>query len=135
MSVKYTEAHLQALVVKQLRAFGWTVHGDQNAAKRTMYQAMQAKRTGMQKGWPDICVLLPEGKTLWIELKLKGNYATPEQKALHEVMRSLGHLVFIVTAENPNHAVEQVFHLLKAKDQPSLASQKLASALPFDPIP
>jgi len=45
-------------------------------------QRMKAKRTGYVAGFPDLFIYEPKGKYngLAIELKVKGNYASPKQK-------------------------------------------------------
>lgn len=55
-----------------------------------------AKRQGAYKGFPDLLVMVPGGRTVFFEVKAPKGYATPEQRALHEKMRDLGHSVAIV---------------------------------------
>jgi len=45
-------------------------------------QRMKAKRTGYVAGFPDLFIYEPRGKYsgLALELKVKGNYASPKQK-------------------------------------------------------
>ena len=45
-------------------------------------QRMKAKRTGYVAGFPDLFIYEPKGKYngLALELKVKGNYASPKQK-------------------------------------------------------
>lgn len=40
-----------------------------NAAKRSQWAAMQAKREGMQAGFPDVQCIWPGGGICWIEFK------------------------------------------------------------------
>ena len=46
-------------------------------------------------GYPDRVVLLPGGKTLWIELKSKGEKPTPLQIIRHKMMGNIGHQVYV----------------------------------------
>jgi hypothetical protein len=40
-----------------------------NAAKRTQWAAMQAKREGLATGFPDVMALAPNGKAAFLEFK------------------------------------------------------------------
>ena len=53
-----------------------------NGVRMRIGQAMKAKRAGMKKGYPDIFLPVARGDYhgLFIELKVKGNYPTKEQK-------------------------------------------------------
>ncbi|MCR9254753.1 MAG: VRR-NUC domain-containing protein [Alphaproteobacteria bacterium] len=52
-----------------------------------------AKALGQLAGIPDLTILLPDGRSVWIEVKAPEKYATPHQRALHERMRAIGHKV------------------------------------------
>ena len=63
-----------------------------NGGKRTRWQAAQAKQEGMVAGAPDIAVILPDGLTLWIEMKRrKGGQISPAQKAFGQTLLDNGH--------------------------------------------
>ena len=47
-------------------------------------------------GYPDRVVLLPGGKTIWIELKSKGKKPTKLQKIRIASLKLLGHQVFVI---------------------------------------
>ncbi len=51
------------------------------------------------RGWPDRIVALPDGKTLWVELKRPGSKTTPLQDRLHKELRMRGHLVHIIDSK------------------------------------
>lgn len=54
-----------------------------NGGKRNFWEAMKLKRTGVQRGVPDICVPIPSGgyHSLYIELKRqKGGVVSSEQR-------------------------------------------------------
>ena len=63
-----------------------------NGGKRTRWQAAQAKAEGMVAGAPDLVVILPDGATLWIEMKRqKGGRVSPAQEAFGEMLQRNGH--------------------------------------------
>jgi hypothetical protein len=51
------------------------------------------------RGWPDRIVALPNGKTLWVELKRPGGKTTPLQDRLHKELCMRGHLVHIIDSK------------------------------------
>ncbi len=46
-------------------------------------------------GIPDLAVMLPEGKVLWIEVKSEKGKLSPNQTAFHERLRGLEHDVIV----------------------------------------
>ncbi|MGY0341830.1 PDDEXK family nuclease [Xylella fastidiosa] len=51
---------------------------------------------GGRHGAPDRIAMLPEGRTLWVELKAPGQPCTPHQVREHERMRGMGQRVVVV---------------------------------------
>ena len=51
------------------------------------------------KGWPDVMVLLPEGKVLFIEFKAPGAMAYPLQQYVHRELVALGHKVMVTWSD------------------------------------
>lgn len=53
-----------------------------NGGWRKPREAARLKREGVKPGVPDVCLPVPKGMYhgLWIEMKAKGNYPTPEQR-------------------------------------------------------
>ncbi|UIN27538.1 VRR-NUC domain-containing protein [Xylella fastidiosa] len=51
---------------------------------------------GGHHGAPDRIAMLPEGRTLWVELKAPGQQCTPHQIREHERMRGMGQRVVVV---------------------------------------
>lgn len=47
-------------------------------------------------GTPDLLVMLPAARTVWLELKSPKGTCTPAQLAWHERARKLGHTVYVV---------------------------------------
>lgn len=64
-----------------------------NGVRLSMRQAIKAKREGNLKGVSDIVLPYPSGPYygLYLELKIKGNYMTKEQKAWKENMARCGY--------------------------------------------
>lgn len=100
ISIEWKEWHLQAYVVMMARRDNYTVHGDQNGASKTPKGWSQASATGMLKGWPDLCFILPMGP-LWIELKVGKGRLSKEQIELHVIMEKAGCVVHTVNADCP----------------------------------
>lgn len=110
----WKEWQMQAYAVMKLRRMGYVVHGDQNGAAKSRSSAGMAQATGMQKGWPDICVLVPE-KPIWVELKRKGGRLSPEQRAIHAHMEACGYAPVIIEADCPAQALDAIVGLLRGK--------------------
>ena len=79
------EKELQAIVEQYLEAKGYP------------YLHIR-KAKGNRKGWPDLTVLCPDGKTLYVELKVKGGRLAKEQKKFIIDAERLGHEVKICTS-------------------------------------
>ena len=66
---------------------------------------------GAIPGIPDLQIVLPEGKVLWIELKrTKGGAVSAVQKKVHAKLESMGHRVKI--AKGAKEAVEWIKSIL-----------------------
>jgi hypothetical protein len=83
-----------------------------NGGKRTKAAAGRLKAMGVKAGMPDIPIVLPEGRMLWIELKYTGSYLRKDQKAIHAKLRALGHIVITITATDSHDAQRQIFKVL-----------------------
>ena len=62
-------------------------------------------------GYPDRVVLLPGGKTIWVELKSKGKKPTALQQIRIGSMKLLGHHVFVI---DDKETVDIVLQTIKA---------------------
>jgi len=51
------------------------------------------------RGWPDRIVALPNGKTLWVELKRPGGKTTPLQDKVHKELKDRGHVVHVIDSK------------------------------------
>lgn len=96
------ESPIQIAIVDYLRRVlpkGCIVHhcrGEINKSGASiMRELAKAKRKGALPGFPDLIVLTYVG-ALFLEVKVEGNYADKNQKAMHESMRALGFKVAVV---------------------------------------
>ena len=53
--------------------------------------------TSIPQGWPDILAIGPEGRVVFIEVKLPGKSPEPIQEHTHNQLRRLGHTVLVAT--------------------------------------
>jgi len=51
------------------------------------------------RGWPDRIVVLPSGRTLWVELKRPGGKTTPLQDKVHQELRNLDHSIYVLDSK------------------------------------
>lgn len=107
LTYDWKEWHLQAYAVMMARREKYVVHGDQNGASKTPKGWSQAAATGMLKGWPDLCFILPMGP-LWIELKVGKGRLSKEQIELHGIMEKAGCIVHTVNADCPDECWNKV---------------------------
>lgn len=54
--------------------------------------AMRLKAEGVKPGTADICILLEQGRSAWLELKAKGGRLSDEQRGFSARCGRLGHL-------------------------------------------
>lgn len=111
-SYPWKEWHLQAYVVMQSRQRAITVHGDTNGASKTPKGWGQAAATGMLKGWPDLCFVLPARGAVFVELKLGDAKPSKEQTALHGVLKGAGLEVFVVAAHTPAECWDKIIAII-----------------------
>lgn len=79
------ESDLHCAIMEYCRARGWlALHGS------------TAHRTRRTLGEPDFIVLLPGGRTLFVECKTATGKLTTEQQAVAAWIRKLGHVFVVV---------------------------------------
>jgi hypothetical protein len=96
------ERDAQKAVVAWLRKAGCIVAASVNEApanssspvKRARFYASRSK-AGVLKGWPDLTVITPAGRVLWIEMKSATGKPTAAQTELHAEMRARGCVVIV----------------------------------------
>lgn len=63
-----------------------------NGGHRHIRQATKLKAEGVRPGSPDMCFILPEGRTGWLELKTKRGSLSPAQREFRDKAQALGHV-------------------------------------------
>ena len=87
------ESILQTACVKwfRLQYPDLIIYAVPNGGSRNVREAQRLKAEGVLAGVADLVVLLPQGKSLYIEMKVKGNRQTDNQKAFQGKAITLGH--------------------------------------------
>jgi hypothetical protein len=62
-----------------------------NGGFRSIGVAMKLKREGVKRGPSDLFFILPDGRTAWLELKVKGGALSTEQKLFRDCCKANGH--------------------------------------------
>lgn len=98
--IKKPEAREQARLVAALRC-KWSVIADParrpvvfhipNGGSRNAMEASNLKTQGVLAGVPDLCIVLPCGEVIWVEMKARDGRVSPFQKDLHANFDALGH--------------------------------------------
>jgi len=103
-----TEHQEQVALVRALRTQDLLAFAIPNGGLRDSITAKRLKDEGVLSGSPDLCVVRPNGKTIWIEMKRrKGSTISPEQKAIHAKMAEMGHTVLV------GHGAKEAFEKLQ----------------------
>lgn len=53
-------------------------------------------RLGLKQGFPDLVICYSVGRVLWLEVKTATGVVSPAQRAMHLLLRRLGHHVVVV---------------------------------------
>ena len=87
------ESVLQTACVKwfRLQYPDLIIYAVPNGGSRNAREAQRLKAEGVLAGVADLVVLLPQGKSLYIEMKVKGNKQTDNQKEFQKIAENLGH--------------------------------------------
>jgi hypothetical protein len=62
-----------------------------NAARRSFKLAMKMKSEGLMSGVADICIMMQEARTAWLEMKKRGGRQETSQKGFAARCARLGH--------------------------------------------
>ena len=91
--MKLQESTLQASCVRWFRYQypHLVIYAVPNGGSRNVREAQRPKTEGVLAGVADLVVLLPQGKSLYIEMKVKGNQQTDNQKEFQKKVTTLGH--------------------------------------------
>lgn len=99
--IKITEREIQKAIVDTFRQMTCNhnpmplIFSNHNNAT-DIKQATVARSQGRIAGIPDLTILLPNGKTIFIEVKTDKGRVSPVQKQMHEQLQLLGHEVLVV---------------------------------------
>ena len=93
LRVYASETDLQKQVIKYLDLVlpsQSLVHHSPNEGNHKIQYFHKQKLMGVVKGFPDLMILLPKTKPLFIELKQPGNYPTEQQRNIGSLLIDLG---------------------------------------------
>ena len=62
-----------------------------NGGSRNVREAQRLKAERVLAGVADLVIMFPQGKSLYIEMKVKGNKQTDNQKEFQKIAETLGH--------------------------------------------
>jgi hypothetical protein len=71
-----------------------------NGGARHIAVAKKLQAEGVKPGVPDLCFLLPGGRTAWLEMKIAGGRLSPDQKVFRNYAFELGHPWAMATTLN-----------------------------------
>ena len=91
------ESVLQTACVKwfRLQYPDLIIYAVPNGGSRNVREAQRLKAEGVLAGVADLVVLLPQGKSLYIEMKVKGNRRTDNQKDFQQKAEALGYKYYV----------------------------------------
>ena len=86
--MKLQESTLQASCVRWFRYQypHLVIYAVPNGGSRNVREAQRLKAEGVLAGVADLVVMLPQGKSLYIEMKVRGNRQTDNQKEFQKVI-------------------------------------------------
>ena len=95
--MKHQESTLQTQCVKWFRYQypNFVIYAVPNGGSRNVREAQRLKSEGVLAGVADLTILLPQGKSLYIEMKVKSNRQTPNQKEFQQKAEALGHKYYV----------------------------------------
>jgi hypothetical protein len=95
--LKSDEGKIQAEICKWLQVNGFYFFSVANeAAGRSAVKQMQMISMGLRPGVSDVVVVLPEGRSVFLEVKAPGGKQSPRQQQFQERVDALGHQYYIV---------------------------------------
>lgn len=73
--------------------------------------------SGITTGYPDRCILLPGGRTVWVEVKTTGEKPRPLQKVRLRHLSNMGFITAVIdTREKADHLIAELQKLIIRKD-------------------
>lgn len=96
--IKVSENDIQRQIVDWIRAVAPSVMvvAVPNGSRRTASGRAANAVPGLTRGVPDLMVILPKGKILWLEVKSATGRVSPEQLDFHHKLHVLDHVCAVV---------------------------------------
>ena len=76
-----------------------------NGEFRSKRTAARLKRMGVRKGVADLCLVLPDGKAAFLELKSSSGRQSPDQRAFHSEVTASGGLYGVANSPESVRAI------------------------------
>lgn len=95
--MKHQESILQSACVRwfRLQYPNLVIYAVPNGGSRNVREAQRLKAEGVLAGVADLVIMLPQGKSLYIEMKVKGNKQTDNQKDFQKIAETLGYKYYV----------------------------------------
>jgi len=108
------EARIQREIVNYIRAVApdCMVFAIPNGSQRTAAGRPANAVSGFTSGAPDLCVVIPKGRVLWLEVKADKGRVSDAQLAFHLQLQARGHDVAVVRSIDE---VRNAFRVLDIK--------------------
>lgn len=90
-----------------------TFYHPANEGRRSKNHNFTLKAAGTKAGQPDLEIFLPNGRTIFIELKAADGDLSKVQADRHKELSRLGFRVYTIYAETRAHVVKQIERILK----------------------
>ncbi|QDP62927.1 MAG: hypothetical protein Unbinned5081contig1002_32 [Prokaryotic dsDNA virus sp.] len=100
-----TEARLQYEIVMWAQEQGYYCFHCPNGEKRDKITAGKLMAMGVRAGVPDLIFILPEGKTVWVELKLMKGKLSKVQEKFKTILLQKNHDYILVQADEKEQAL------------------------------
>lgn len=93
----YQESQLQQMCVRYFRYVypQYIIYATPNGGTRNPIEAKRLKAEGVLAGVADLTILLPQGRSIYIEMKVKGNKQTDNQKDFQQKAEALGYKYYV----------------------------------------
>ena len=95
--MKHQESNLQSACVRwfRLQYPNLVIYAVPNGGSRNVREAQRLKAEGVLAGVADLVIMLSQGKSLYIEMKVKGNCQTDNQKDFQQKVEALGYKYYV----------------------------------------
>lgn len=110
-STEISEDHLQYKISRWLDSHKILHFHPPNGGKRDRREAAKFVAMGVRKGVPDLVILLSDGITVFIELKVDAPLSKA-QKSFHEKLKKVSHHIYTVKSLTAEDGIAQVSAIL-----------------------